>query len=102
MKIAIASEKESLDARIDSRFGRCAYFAIHDTDSKTTEFFPNPAKDSPEGAGPAAVKFVASKGVKKVVAPEFGGKAEAMLEKLQIEMVNEKDKTISEVIKELE
>lgn len=48
MKIAIVSEKESLDARIDSRFGRCAYFAIYDTDSKTTEFFSNPAKDSPE------------------------------------------------------
>jgi predicted Fe-Mo cluster-binding NifX family protein len=36
MKIAIVSEKESLDARIDSRFGRCAYFAIYDTDSKTS------------------------------------------------------------------
>ena len=102
MKIAIASEKRSLDARIDSRFGRCAYFAIYDNDSKTTEFFPNPAKDSPEGAGPEAVKFIASKGVERVVASEYGRKAEAMLNKLQIEMVHDKDKTISEVIKELE
>ncbi len=102
MKIAIASEKGSLDARIDSRFGRCAFFAIYDGDSKTTEFFPNPAKDSPEGAGPEAVKFIASKEVKKVVAPEFGRKAEAMLNKLQIEMIRDKDKTISEIIKELE
>jgi predicted Fe-Mo cluster-binding NifX family protein len=100
MKIAIVSEKESIDARIDSRFGRCAYFAIYDTDSKTTEFFFNPAKDSPEGAGPAAVKFIASKGAKKVVAPEFGRKAETMLNQLQIEMVNAKDKTVSEIIKE--
>ncbi|HHU97955.1 MAG: NifB/NifX family molybdenum-iron cluster-binding protein [Bacteroidota bacterium] len=102
MKIAIVSEKKSLDARIDNRFGRCAYFAIYDSDSKTTEFFPNPAKDSPEGAGPEAVKFIASKGVKKVVAPEYGRKAEAMLNKLQIEMVQDKDKTISDIIKELE
>lgn len=102
MKIAIVSEKKSLDARIDSRFGRCAYFAIYDGESNTTEFFPNPAKDSPEGAGPEAVKFIASKGVKRVVAPEFGRKAEAMLKKLQIEMVHDKDKTISEIIKELE
>ncbi|MGB4655860.1 MAG: NifB/NifX family molybdenum-iron cluster-binding protein [Bacteroidales bacterium] len=101
MKIAIVSEKEGLDARIDSRFGRCAYFAIYDSDSKTTEFFPNPAKDSPEGAGPEAVKFIASKGAKKVVAPEFGKKAEDMLNKLQIEMVNAKDKTVSEIINEL-
>lgn len=102
MKIAIVSEKESLDARMDSRFGRCSYFAIYDTDSKTTDFFPNPAKESSEGAGPEAVKFIASQGVKRVVAPEFGKKAEAMLEKLQIEMVNRKDKTISEIIKEFE
>ncbi|MGI6572530.1 MAG: NifB/NifX family molybdenum-iron cluster-binding protein [Fermentimonas sp.] len=102
MRIAIVSEKKSLDARIDSRFGRCAYFAIYDSDSKTTEFFPNPAKDSLEGAGPEAVKFIASKGVKKVVAPEFGRKAEAMLNKLQIEIVHDKDKTISDIIKELD
>lgn len=102
MKIAIASEEKGLDARMDSRFGRCAYFAIYDGDNKSTEFFPNPAKDSPEGAGPEAVKFIASKGVKRVVASEFGRKAEAMLNKLQIEMVQDKDKTISEIIKELE
>jgi predicted Fe-Mo cluster-binding NifX family protein len=40
--------------------------------------------------------------VKKVVAPEYGRKAEAMLNKLQIEMVQDKDKTISDIIKELE
>lgn len=51
MKIAIVSEEKGLDARMDSRFGRCAYFAIYDGESNTTEFFPNPAKDSPEGAG---------------------------------------------------
>ena len=38
MKIAIVSEKESLDARMDSRFGRCSYFAIYDTDSKVADF----------------------------------------------------------------
>lgn len=101
MKIAIASTGESLESRIDSRFGRCAYFAIYDTDRKATEFFPNPAKDSAEGAGPEAVKFVASKGAKRVIAPEFGKKAEAMLEKLQVEMLEMKDKTISEAIQGL-
>jgi hypothetical protein len=45
------------------------------------------------------VKFIASKEAKKVEAPEFGKKAEDMLNKLQIEMVNDKDKTISEIIK---
>ena len=101
MKIAITSEGNSLESKIDSRFGRCAYFVIHDTNTKTTDFFANPARDASDGAGPKAVEFIASKGVKKVVAGEFGGKAKALLEKLNIEMQQEKDKTISEIIKQL-
>lgn len=63
MKIAITSEGNSLESKMDSRFGRCAYFAIHDTDTKTTDFFANPAKDASDGAGPKAVEFIASKGL---------------------------------------
>ena len=43
MKIAITSEGNTLSSLIDSRFGRCAFFAIFDTDIQDTEFFPNPA-----------------------------------------------------------
>lgn len=101
MKIAITSENKSLDSLIDSRFGRCAYFAIYDTETKETEFFENSAKDSAEGAGPAAVKFIASKGAKKVVAPKFGGKAEALLNELGIEVLTLDGKTIAEVIQSI-
>ncbi len=33
MKIAITSEGNSLNSLIDPRFGRCAFFAIYDTDT---------------------------------------------------------------------
>lgn len=98
MKIAITSEGKTLDARMDSRFGRCAFFAIYDTESQTTDFVANPAKELPGGAGPAAVQFIASKGVAKIVAAEFGGKVKPLLEELDIEMVIEKEKTIAEII----
>ncbi len=101
MKIAITSEGNTLEAQIDRRFGRCAFFAIYDTDTQTTDFFPNPAKDFPEGAGPAAVQFVVSKGIKKVVAAEFGAKVKPLFDKLQIEMINESGKPISEIIRKL-
>jgi predicted Fe-Mo cluster-binding NifX family protein len=100
MKIAITSEGNTLNSVIDPRFGRCTFFAIHDTDTQSTEFFPNPAKESSEGAGPAAVQFIASKGVRKIIAGEFGGKIKSLLENLQIEMVNDNGKTISEIIKQ--
>ncbi|MEN6569626.1 MAG: NifB/NifX family molybdenum-iron cluster-binding protein [Rikenellaceae bacterium] len=100
MKIAITSEGNSLNSLIDPRFGRCAFFAIYDTDTQNTEFIPNPAKESSEGAGPAAAQFIASKGVKKIVAGEFGSKIKSLLDNLQIEMLNDNGKTISEIIKQ--
>ena len=50
MKIAITSTGDSLNSNIDPRFGRCAFFAIHDTDTKTTEFVVNTNNDLLEGA----------------------------------------------------
>lgn len=101
MNVAITSEGNTLNSIVDPRFGRCAYFAIYDTETKKTEFILNPAKDSNEGAGPAAVKFVVSKGVKKIIAGEFGGKIKTLLDSLNIVMQNEHGKTILEIIEGL-
>ena len=91
MKIAITSTGETLNATIDSRFGRCAYFAIYNTETKSTEFILNPGKEAQEGAGPAAVQFVAAHKVSKIVSGEFGMKIKSLLESLNIEMITNKD-----------
>ena len=38
MNVAITSEGNTLNSIVDPRFGRCAYFAIYDTETKKTEF----------------------------------------------------------------
>ena len=101
MKIAITSEGNTLNAQIDSRFGRCSYFAIYDTETKQTEFLENPGKDASGGAGPAAVQFVAQQGAKKIIAGEFGGKTVPLFQSLNIEMINESGKSIEQIISEL-
>ena len=103
MKIAITSNGNSLDAILDSRFGRCSYFVIYDTDNKSIEFIPNPNKESIEGAGPAAVQLVASRGVKKVVSGEFGAKVKDLFDSLKIQLIllHESDKKIREIIETL-
>ncbi|MDD2995719.1 MAG: NifB/NifX family molybdenum-iron cluster-binding protein [Paludibacter sp.] len=101
MKIAITSEGNTLNAQIDSRFGRCNYFAFYDTDTKQTEFMLNPGKEASGGAGPAAVQFVAQQGAKKIIAGEFGGKTVPLFQSLGIQMVNASDKTIAEIIEQL-
>ncbi|HTN68464.1 MAG: NifB/NifX family molybdenum-iron cluster-binding protein [Bacteroidaceae bacterium] len=100
MKIAISSEGNTLLSNIDPRFGRCSFFAFYDSKTGNTEFIANPAKESAEGAGPASVQFIASQGVERVVAGEFGGKIKSLLDSLHIEMQNEREKTISEIIKQ--
>ena len=101
MNIAISSEGNSLLSNIDSRFGRCSFFAFYDTETGVIKFMVNPAKELSEGAGPAAVQFIASQSVGKVISGEFGGKIKSLLDLLKIEMQNESSKSISEIIKQL-
>ncbi|PIE88070.1 MAG: dinitrogenase iron-molybdenum cofactor biosynthesis protein [Bacteroidetes bacterium] len=100
MKVAITSTGNRLESSIDPRFGRCAFFAIHDLETGSTEFLPNPNKNATNGAGPASVKFVADHRVAKIVSGEFGMKIKSILDSLSIQMISVKDhaKTVEEII----
>lgn len=103
MKIAITSTGNNLDSKLDQRFGRCSYFVIYDTDNEGLEFIPNPNKDASEGAGPASVQIVASKKVTKIVSGEFGLKIKSLFDSLKIQliMLKDTDKSVSEIIEML-
>lgn len=104
MKIAITSTGNTLDSTIDSRFGRCSYFVIYDTELKSVEFIPNPNKDNDSGAGPASVQFLASRNVEKIVSGEFGLKIKSLIDSLKIQMIviQDSSKTIKQIIELLE
>lgn len=103
MKIAITSQGLNLQSKLDSRFGRCAAFALLDTESGSIEFVLNPNKESSEGAGPASAKFLASKEVQKVISGEFGQKVKSIFETLKMEMValHYSEETIETIINSL-
>jgi predicted Fe-Mo cluster-binding NifX family protein len=103
MKTAITSTGNTLESKLDQRFGRCSYFVIYDTETAGLEFLPNHGKEAQEGAGPAAVQLVASRDVKKIISGEFGIKIKSMLDRLKIQMIvmKEPEKTIKEVIEML-
>ncbi len=100
MKTAITSSGDSPESTLDQRFGRCAYFVIYDPQSGGMEILPNPYQDSLEGAGPAAVQFLAARDVKKIVSGEFGIKIKSLLDSLKIQMIILQDphKTVREVL----
>jgi len=103
MKIAITSTGNSPESKLDQRFGRCTYFVIYDTETKVTEFIPNPNKDAQEGAGPASVQLVASRNVQKIISGEFGIKIKSLLDSLKIQMIviGQPEKKINEIIEML-
>lgn len=100
MKVAITSTGNTLDSTLDQRFGRCACFVIYNTETKGIEYIPNPNREAQEGAGPASVQIVASRGVEKVISGEFGFKIKSLFDSLKIQMIvmKEPEKKISEII----
>ena len=100
MKVAITSSGNSLECKLDQRFGRCGFFIIYDTETKGLEFIPNPNKEAQEGAGPASVQLIASRNVIKIISGEFGIKIKSLLDSLRIQMIvlKETEKTIREII----
>ena len=103
MKVAISSTADTVEASVDNRFGRCAYFVVFDTENHQVEFIKNTAVDLSQGAGPAAVRLLADHQVSKVISGEFGVKVKPLLEALSIEMQSVKGDGLSvvEVLKQL-
>ena len=100
MKIAITSTGNSPDSRLDSRFGRCSFFVVYDNISQSTEFIQNPYKENLEGAGQASCQLIAARGAKKIVSGEFGAKVKSLFDSLKIQLIvlNDSEKKISEII----
>lgn len=98
MKIAVTSTGPSLDAPVDFRFGRCAYFIIVDTDTLEFQAIPNQAAAAPGGAGTMAAQFVASQGVSHVITGEVGPNAYPVLMAAGVTPVTGATGTVREAI----
>jgi predicted Fe-Mo cluster-binding NifX family protein len=86
MKIAVSSKGKDLDALIDPRFGRCAYFLIIETDDMSFEVFDNQSTSLGGGAGIQSAQFISSKGAKAVITGNCGPNAVKTLSAAGIEV----------------
>ncbi len=87
MKVAVSSKGDTLDSEMDSRFGRCKFFAIYDSEDKSTLFIDNTAASLTEGAGPAALQLLTSQGVSKLVSGNFGVKIKTLSSDLNVQLI---------------
>ena len=80
MKIAISAQQPNLDAPVDPRFGRAAYFLIVETDDDSFEAIDNATNvDASGGAGTRSAERVAQAGARWVLSGDVGPKAQAAL-----------------------
>jgi predicted Fe-Mo cluster-binding NifX family protein len=76
MKIAFTTDREDLNAKLDSRFGRAAGFLVVDTETKAHQFIDNQQNlNAAQGAGIQAAQTVLQSGAEAVVTGHCGPKA---------------------------
>ena len=75
MKICITSEGNTLDSQVDSRFGRCQYFIIVNTDTLEFDAIQNPNIEAMGGVGIQSAQLLASKKVCAVLTGNVGPNA---------------------------
>lgn len=80
MKVVFTTKGNDKESVMDLRFGRCAYFAVYDTDSKSMAFIENKGVDQSQGAGINAAQTVVNQGVEAVVTGRLGPKAKQVLD----------------------
>jgi predicted Fe-Mo cluster-binding NifX family protein len=98
MKLAISSSGKNLDAQLDPRFGRCAYFLIVDPADMRYEVFDNHSAAQSSGAGIQAAQFLADKNVSAVITGHVGPNAVQTLAAAGIDIFAEQQGSIQEVV----
>jgi len=96
--VAVSAAGPNLDAPVDPRFGRCAYFMIVDTDTMQYEAVPNTSLNAASGAGIQAAQTIAGKGVKAVLTGNIGPNAYQALSAARIQIITGVTGTIKEAV----
>ena len=99
MKICVSSQGEGLSAKVDQRFGRCAYFVLVNPDDMSHESFDNASMQAGGGAGIQAAKFVADKDAKVVLTGNCGPNAFDTLQAAGVKVVTGASGTVEEAVK---
>jgi len=87
MKIAISATGSSLDAEVDSRFGRCRYFIVIDPDTMQSEAVENAGALASGGAGISTAQMIVGRGVGAVLTGHCGPNAYQVLSAAGIEVI---------------
>ena len=100
MKTLITATEPHVDAKLDPRFGRGAWFCIYDHETGDITFVKNDFKDAQGGAGTRVAEKVMSMGVNRVISGDFGPKAKDVVDKFEIQLIKyqQNNQSIEDII----
>jgi predicted Fe-Mo cluster-binding NifX family protein len=84
MKIAVSAKGRIIEDLLDTRFGRCEYFQIHDTEIDAVKILENKGVSASGGAGIAASNQLIDEGVDVIITGNLGPNAFELIEKAEI------------------
>jgi len=98
MKVCVTATQGSLEAGVDPRFGRCAFFMVVDT--KTMEFtaIPNENAQAGGGAGIRAGQLIADQGAEAVLTGNVGPNAYQTLQAAGIAVITGVSGSVKEAV----
>ncbi|NHI83134.1 MAG: dinitrogenase iron-molybdenum cofactor biosynthesis protein [Candidatus Thorarchaeota archaeon] len=97
-KICVTSTGKTLEAQIDPRFGRCAYFVIVDPNTMEFEAISNTAVGASGGAGIQAAQAVSGKNIEAVVTGSVGPNAYSALASSDIKIMTGASGTVKSAV----
>jgi predicted Fe-Mo cluster-binding NifX family protein len=98
MKVAISALGNDLNAQIDSRFGRCQYFLIVDTDTMEFKAISNANIAASGGAGIGTAQAIAKEGAQVVITGNVGPNAFQTLGAAGIKMITGVSGTVRDAV----
>ncbi|MEJ2635752.1 MAG: NifB/NifX family molybdenum-iron cluster-binding protein [Calditrichia bacterium] len=98
MKIVISAIDGNLNAAVDPRFGRAAYFLLTDPGTLDFEAFPNQNADAGGAAGIQSAQWVVKNGAQAVITGRCGPNAFRVLDAAGVQVFDGAEGTVGEVI----
>ena len=99
--IAVTAKGKDLDAEVDLRFGRAAYFVFVNLETGDFESFTNPFAGAAHGAGIQAAQFVAEKRPAALLTGQVGPNAGQVLEAAGVRVIAANGCSIREAVAEM-
>ncbi len=97
-KICITAKGDSLDSKVDPRFGRAVYFHIYDPQKEEWEVLVNENIEAAHGAGVQSAQLTAGRNVAVVLTGECGPNAERILSAAGVKIITGTTGTVKEAL----